>query len=402
MPYINFKNIKIAIPKSKLIMAIRILHVLGGMNRGGIETWLMHVLRHIDRDRLQMDFLVHTTQPCAYDDEIRNLGSKIIPCLYPSNPWLYAQNFKRILRQYGPYHIIHSHVLHYSGYVLRLAREAGIPIRIAHSHKDSSPFEVNAKLHRRLYLRLMKAWIARHATLGLGCSKVAAADLFGPNWKTHPQRRLLYYGIDMSPFQRPVDVVEVRKELGIPANAFVVGHVGRFHEHKNHAFLLKIFAEITSKETQACLLLLGEGTLRLKIEQQVMHAGLSDRVIFARARSDIPRIMMGAMDVFLLPSLCEGLPMVSIEAQAAGLPLVLSDLITDELEKIKSLVTKISLSQPAKIWANAVLTARKIKGKTTQAACLAILENSEFNIHQSAKTLAEYYTHEFEKLYKSQ
>jgi glycosyltransferase involved in cell wall biosynthesis len=133
-----------------------------------------------------------------------------------------------------------------------------------------------------------------------------------------------------------------------------------------------------------------------------MHAGLSDRVIFAGARSDIPRIMMGAMDVFLLPSLCEGLPMVSIEAQAAGLPLVLSDLITDELEKIKSLVTKISLSQPAKIWANAVLTARKIKGKTTQAACLAILENSEFNIHQSAKTLAEYYTHEFEKLYKSQ
>lgn len=372
-------------------MAIRILHVLGGMNRGGIETWLMHVLRHIDRDRLQMDFLVHTTQPCAYDDEIRNLGSKIIPCLYPSNPWLYAQNFKRILRQYGPYHIIHSHVLHYSGYVLHLARKAGIPIRIAHSHKDSSPFDLNAKLHRRLYLKLMKAWIARHATLGLGCSKVAAADLFGPNWKTHPQRKLLYYGIDMSPFQQPVDVIEVRKELGIPINAFVVGHVGRFHEHKNHAFLLKIFAEITS-----------EGTLRLKIEQQVMHAGLSDRVIFAGARSDIPRIMMGAMDVFLLPSLCEGLPMVSIEAQAAGLPLVLSDLITDELEKIKSLVTKISLSQPAKIWANAVLTARKIKGKTTQAACLAILENSEFNIHQSAKTLAEYYTHEFEKLYKSQ
>src|SRR6476469_2359041 len=96
---------------------IRILHVVGGMNRGGIETWLMHILRHIDRDRFQMDFLVNTTQTCAYDDEIRSLGSRIIPCLEPSKPWLYARNFQQILSEYGHYHIVHSHLYYFSGYV---------------------------------------------------------------------------------------------------------------------------------------------------------------------------------------------------------------------------------------------------------------------------------------------
>ena len=101
---------------------VRVLHVLGGMNRGGVETWLMHVLRHIDRNRFRMDFLVHTVNPCAYDDEIHSLGSEIIPCLHPSRPWTYVRNFKRILREHGPYDVVHSHVHHFSGHILRLAR----------------------------------------------------------------------------------------------------------------------------------------------------------------------------------------------------------------------------------------------------------------------------------------
>src|SRR6476469_699947 len=153
MHYTNSTNIKQQNQISTKQRPIRILHVVGGMNRGGVETWLMHVLRNIDRDRFHMDFLVHTEQACSYDEEIRALGSRIIPCVGSnSKPWLYAQNFKHILHEYDTYEIIHSHVHHYSGHILRLAHKAGIPIRIAHSHLDSSPLEAKSGWLRRFYL----------------------------------------------------------------------------------------------------------------------------------------------------------------------------------------------------------------------------------------------------------
>lgn len=377
---------------------IRILHVVGAMSRGGIETWLMHILRQINRDRIKMDFVVHTTEPCAYDSEIRALGCKIIPCLSTSNPWLYARNFKRIIREYGPYDVVHSHVHHFSGYVLRLAEKVGIPVRIAHSHKDSSPLEANANLYRRFYLNLMKVLIDHHASVGLGCSKVAIVDVFGSGWTNDPRCGLLYYGINMSPFQEPVDSNQLRTELSIPKNAYVIGHVGRFHEQKNHRFLLKIFAEVASREPRAYLLLLGEGSLRPKIEQQAEQMGLKHRVIFAGTRSDIPKLMKGVMDVFLFPSLCEGLPVVSIEAQAAGLPMILSEAITDELQKIEPLVKKISLSQPVEVWADAVLAVLNSKSKISQVESLNVLRNSEFNITYSVKALTKTYIDEIEKV----
>lgn len=376
-------------------MAKRILHIVGAMNRGGIETWLMHILRHIDRDRFHIDFLVHSVQPGAYDNEIRALGSKLVICLHPSQPWLYAQNFRRILREYGPYDIVHSHVHHFSGYILRLAEKAGVPVRVAHSHINSSPLEAKAGWHRRLYLAGMKALIARHATLGLGCSHVANADLLSQDWKTDRRWQLLYCGIDMTPFRKDTNATDVRAEFAIPPHAFVIGHIGRFQEQKNHRFLLKIFAEVVKREPQAYLLLVGEGFLQPNIEQEACEMGLRERVIFAGTRSDVPRLMMGAMDVFVLPSLSEGLPMVGIEAQAAGLPLILSDVITEEVNKIQPLFHKLSLSQPASTWADAVLAARNARRNLTQKDCLTAMENSEFNIAYSVKALIEAYAIRF-------
>lgn len=370
---------------------IRILHIVGRMNQGGIETWLMHVLRNIDRNRFQMDFLVHTTQTCAYDEEIRTLGSQIIPCLNPSRPWLYARNFQRILSEYGPYDIVHSHVHHYSGYVLRLAEKAGVRVRIAHCHNDSSPVTAHASWQRRIYLNLMKDLIKRHATLGLGCSQPAIIDLFGSGWKKDSRCQLLYYGIDMLPFRESINALEVRAELNIPASAFVIGHVGRFHKQKNHQFLLEIFAEIVNREPQAYLLLLGQGSLQPNIEQQALQIGLRDQVIFAGTRSDIPRVMRGAIDVFLFPSLHEGLPLVLLEAQSAGLPCIFSDVITDEVNVIEPLLTKMPLSQSASHWAEAVL---KIQHKLTvpsQVNPYELLEKSNFNIEVSVRRLTSVY-----------
>ncbi|MDM9385235.1 glycosyltransferase family 1 protein [Chlorogloeopsis sp. ULAP01] len=377
---------------------IRILHVVGGMNRGGIETWLMHILRHIDRDRFQMDFLVHTEQACAYDQEIRALGSQIIHCpLNRLQPWIYAANFQRILKMYGTYDVVHSHVHHFNGYILRLAQRSGIPIRIAHSHNNTSCVEAKAKWYRRLYLDLMRAWIARYATLGFGCSHQAIANLFGSDQHIHPHRQTLYYGIDLTVFQDPVDVVAVRSELGIPKDAFVIGHVGRFEPQKNHVFLLDIAAEVAKQEPKMHLLLVGVGSLRADIEQKVAQMGLGDRVIFAGSRPDVPRLMRGAMDVFLLPSLYEGLGLVLIEAQAAGLPCIFSDVIPQEADVVKPLVKRISRSQSASAWAEAVLTAPNNSSALTKLDALNIVEKSAFNIETSVKKLLEGYESQFFK-----
>ncbi|MDJ0617722.1 MAG: glycosyltransferase family 1 protein [Calothrix sp. MO_192.B10] len=371
---------------------IRILHVVGGMVRGGIETWLMHILRHIDRDRFQMDFLVHTLEPCAYDEEIRALGSRIIPCpLQRWLPWVYAANFKKILREYGPYDIVHSHVHHFSGYTLGLAKQAGVSLCIAHSHNDTSSQEAQAGLYRRLYCKLTASWISRHATLGLGCSRKAAADLFGSDWETEPRWKILYYGIDLTPFQDVVDPVAVRAEFGIPADAFVIGHVGRFHPQKNHQFLIEIAAEIVKREPKTRFLLLGEGYLQPEIAQQVAQMGLGDKVIFAGSRSDVPRLMLGAMDVFLLPSLHEGLPLVLLEAQAAGLPCIFSDVITKEVDVLQSSIFRLSLSQSPEQWAETVIAQKnRVSDKTRQSA-LALIKQSPFSIETSMQNLQNIY-----------
>ena len=369
----------------------RILHVVGGMNRGGIETWLMHLLRHIDRDHFQMDFLVHTEQPCPYDDEARDLGSKIIPCLDPSKPWLYARNFKQILGEYGPYDIVHSHVHHFSGYVLYLAKQAGVAVRIAHSHNDKSALESKSGLYRRLYLALTKWWIARYATVGLGCSRKASANLFGSDWESDPRWQVFYCSIDLKDFNHLVDSATVRAKFGIPRDAFVIGHVGRFEKQKNHTFLVEIAAEVAKQEPKMRLLLVGDGPLRSQIEQRVNQMGLADLVIFAGVQPNVPQLMLGGMDAFLLPSLHEGLPVVGIEAQAAGLPFILSDVITEEVDQVKPLIKRLSLSQCASEWAKAVLESPSLKSLYPQAESLTSMENSPFNIAYSVQDLTKIY-----------
>lgn len=372
---------------------LRILHVVGGMNRGGVETWLMHILRNIDRDRFQMDFLVHTDQPCPYDDEARSLGCQIIPCLSPSKPWLYARNFKRILREEGPYDIVHSHVHHFSGYVLWLAKQAGVPIRIAHSHSGTSEVDAHVSFLRRIYLNLMKGAISRYATTGLAASCLAGPSLFGQDWSKDPRWRVLYCGVDLTPFKTPVDGLVLRRELGIPDDAFVMGHVGRFIEVKNHLFLLEIAAAVVQKEPLTRLLLVGDGSLRPVIEAKIQQMGLTPYVILAGARSDVPQLMQSVMDVFLLPSFYEGLPVVGMEAQAAGIPLILSDVITKELDRVKPLIKRLSLSQGVSEWAKAVVEIPSLKSLSTPAESLTIMENSPFNIAYSVQDLTKIYDH---------
>lgn len=376
---------------------IRILHVVGSMNRGGIETWLMHILRNINRDRFQMDFLVHTTEPCSYDEEILALGSKIIPCLNQPQPWIYASNFKKILKNNGPYDIVHSHVHHYSGLTLFLAKQAGVPVRIAHSHNNTSSAEAQAGWKRKLYLALMEKSIARYATLGLGASHEAAIDLFGMTWKNDSRWQILYYGLDLTPFRMQIDKAALRAEFNIPADAFVIGHVGRFEAQKNHQFILQIATEIVKQEPKMRLFLVGVGPLREEVEQNVARLGLKDHVIFAGVRSDVPQLMLSIMDVFLFPSLFEGLGLVLIEAQAAGLVSVLSDVVPQAADVVCPLIKRLSLSDSASFWAETVL-AQKHQAAISQSKALSLVANSQFNLEVCMEQLTKIYQSQFDRV----
>ena len=181
-------------------------------------------------------------------------------------------------------------------------------------------------------------------------SRQAAVSLFGANWSGDPRWRISYCGIDLAPFRDHADRAAVRSEFNIPAKAFVVGHVGRFDYQKNHKFLIEIFATLARRQPDARLLLIGEGPMRATIEEQVGWAGLRDKVIFAGPRPDVPRLMTAAMDAFVLPSHFEGLPLVLLEAQAAGLPCLLADTVAEETTVNPALVRRLSLSQTTEAW----------------------------------------------------
>jgi glycosyltransferase involved in cell wall biosynthesis len=371
-------------------MAVRILHVVGGMSRAGAETWLMHVLRRIDRKQFRMDFLVHTRRETAYDAEVRALGSRIIPCLDPSRPCRYAPQFRRVLAECGPYDVVHSHLHHFNGIVLRLAAGC-VPVRIAHSHLDTSRLDCRSPWPRKAYLRLCERWIHRYATLRLACSRDAAACLYGPAWKQDPRVQILPCGLDLDPFSELPDRRTVRAGLGIPADALVLGHVGRFCEQKNHTFLLDVAAEVLCRQPKAMLLLVGEGPLQEPLREKARRLGILEKIVFAGSRGDVPSLMLGAMDVFVFPSLYEGLGLVAVEAQAAGLPCILSASVPQEADVMPRLVRRVSLAASPAAWADAVLACRGGASREEREAALAEVRRSSFNIQSSLSRLESLY-----------
>ena len=337
---------------------IRILHVLGKLDRGGVETWLVQVLRNIDRKKYQMDFMVHTTDPGAHDEEVRALGARIIPCEGVSNPLQYASSFRRIARDNSPYDVVHSHVHHFSGYVLMLAALAGVKVRIAHSH-TSAP-EYSAGLPRCAYLAVMRHLIKRYTTVGITVSRLAGDSLMS-GWETDNRWHLMPYGLEIEPFGIRANSVALRKELGLPPEAAVVGHVGRFVDAKNHNLIVSVASELIKLRPNVSFLLIGDGPMRLAIETNLRNSGLTDRFVLTGTRDDIPMLMKSAMDVFLFPSKYEGLGIVLMEAQLAGLCSVVSDVIPVEADLTNDAVSRLPLSAQPRQWAealNAILEAR--------------------------------------------
>ena len=365
---------------------LRILHALGTLNPGGVETWLLNILKCMDRDRLQFDFCTFGPQPGLFDTQVERLGARILRFQKSRNPWSFASGFRRLLRE-GNYNVVHSHVYLFSGALLRWAQAEGIPIRIAHSHRsrDDRP----GTPARRCYRRVMKSWIRRHATHGLAASRPAAA-LFGEDWEADSRFRVLYYGIDASSFHVPIDRDQLRIELGVPVDAPVVGHVGRFVPPKNHRIVLEIAGEILKRRPEVHFLLVGDGPLRPEIEAKARAMGLSANIHFAGTRIDVPRLLCGGMDAFVFPSLQEGFGLSVLEAQAVGLSCVVSDAVPQDVVLSRESVKFLQLSAPVSDWAAEVI--RGLDAPRPQLAfALDNVAQSRFSIQQSVRELTSIY-----------
>ncbi len=374
-----------AAPPARPGRPVRVLHVVGAMDRGGVETWLMNVLRTADPARVRQDFLVHRAARAAYDDEIEALGGRLIRCSRDGGPLAYGARFLRALRANGPYDVVHSHVFWFSGWVLALARLGGVPRRIAHCHTGGMKGPEGGL--RRAYERAMRALIGATATGGFGISETAGKALFGPGWHVDPRWELLLYGFDFSRYRGPVDRAAVRARFAIPAGRKLVGHVGRFSAVKNHEFLVRAFRALVDRGCDAHLLLVGGGELEEAVRRQVADLGLGDRVTLAGVQSDVP-LFLRSMDLMLFPSHYEGLGIVLLEAQAAGIPTLASAAVPPEAAVVPGLVEYRPLADGAEAWATA---AERLLGRAQDASALAQVENSGFGMARCLARLMHAY-----------
>lgn len=324
---------------------IRILHENVIMDPGGIETQLMRIYRNIDKTKVQFDFLVHRTQKAAYDDEIREMGGRIYYA-EPFNPLhhhKYLNSMRKFFSEHPDYKIMIAHA-EMALCPLKVAAKAGVPVRICYSHNGRFAFNL-----KRVFMDYEKKFIPKYCTDMFAVSELAARYTFGDKAVDENKVRLIKNGIMVEDFVFNNEVREKkRKELNL-SDKFIVGHVGRFMQQKNHMFLLETFAEFHKLKSDAHLILIGEGRLEDDIRKKISALGIDDCVTILGRRSDVNELMQ-AMDILLFPSLWEGFPNVAIESQASSLPVYMSENITEEAN-FSQYSHRLSLDLGPKKWA---------------------------------------------------
>lgn len=361
---------------------IRIAQIIGKWLGGGVESVVMNYYRHIDRTKIQFDFICDNDSTNIPYKEIEELGGKVILIPSYSKPFKYHKALKRVLKE-GNYKIIHSNINTLSVFSLFAAKCAGVPVRIAHSHSTTNKKEKKKNLMKQVLRPFSKVF----ATDYMCCSELAGRWLFGNKEYDKGNVYLLNNAIDLDKFKYNESLrKKKRKELGIKDDALVIGHIGRFVAQKNHDFLIDIFNEIHKKNNNSILLLAGQGPLMEDIKNKVKELNLNDSVKFLGQRNDANELYQ-AFDVFLLPSLYEGLPVVGVEAQASGLLCYLSDDMTKET-KVLDITKFMSLNNTPEEWADNILDdVKKYKRIDTSKEMTA----KNFNIKEEAKKLEEYY-----------
>lgn len=316
---------------------LRVLHAVVNMNHGGAETLIMNLYRNINREKVQFDFL--TCKAGLFDKEIEAMGGKIyrIPYLTEAGHFGYLQALNTFFTEHKTYKIIHSHMDKMSGFVIRAAKKAGIPVRIAHSHNTQS----EGHLFIKMYKWYAGTFIRPNATHLYACSQAAAEWMFISEAK---QTFILNNGIEIDKFKYSnIKGSLLRDAFNITEEAFVLGHVGRFHEQKNHKFIINLFYILNKEMENLHLVFVGDGPSRKEMERKVKELKLDKKIKFLGVRDDISDLLQ-MFDLFIFPSFFEGLPVTLVEAQASGLPCIISDSITEEVDMNLGLIHRLSIS----------------------------------------------------------
>ena len=367
---------------------IRILHVLGNMNLGGAESRTMDLYRHIDRSRVQFDFLVHTDEACYFDNEIKELGGHIyrVPRFRIYNYFSYRKALKNFFRTHNEFRMVQGHMTSTASVYLPIAKRAGIPVTIAHARSAGVDQGLKGKI-----TRWMRRNLAKRADYLFTCSELAGRAVFGDKAVERGKTIFIPNAIDCAAFAYDEEKrQQIRKELGVQ-NKYVIGHVGRFHYAKNHEYLIEIFAALCrmpkgeKADKDYALLLLGEGEGMEPAKELAKHLGIREQVIFAGNKANVYDYYQ-AMDYFVYPSRFEGLPGTMVEAQASGLRCLMSDGICEEVV-VTQLVKTMNIQAPAKEWAEHI----RMTEEYERFSHVKEMQKAGFDVNGQAEKMMRFY-----------
>lgn len=366
---------------------IRVLQIGMTDNLGGIETFLMNYYKNMNRSEVQFDFINIYENGLFFKDEIMKMGGKIYNISsYYKHPFKYIKELKKIIND-NNYNIIHCNMNSAAMiYPLIASKLSNAKVIISHSHNSSS----DKGFLKTIIHNINKHFIPLLATNYFACSEVAGEWFFSRKVRSSDKYKIIYNGIDFKKFNfNEESRIKKRKELGISSDTLVLGHVGRFNKQKNHRFLVEVFAEINKINCDSKLLLVGTGPLNDEILDLVKKLGIEDNVLFLGQRSDTNELYC-AMDLFLLPSLYEGLPLVGVEAQVSGLKCLFSSNITRELS-LSNYCEYLPLDK--NMWVDKIKNIKVMRNNLS-------LDDSKFSIDRCTEELKEIYMKE-NKTWKS-
>lgn len=361
---------------------IRIAQIVGKWVGGGVESFIMNYYRKIDKTKIQFDFICDEDSTNIPYEEINRYGGRVILVPPYQKLFKYQKKLNEIFKS-EKYLIVHSHINTLSIFPLRIAKKNRIPVRIAHSHSTTNKSEWK----KNIIKNFLKHFSKIYATNFFACSELAGRYLFGNKTYNNNKVIIIKNAIELDKYTfNEKKRKEKRTELGISNNTFVIGNVGRFVEQKNHEYLIDIFSEIHKKYQNSILVLVGQGPLIEKIRAKVKKYNLEKFVLFLGQRSDVNELYQ-AFDIFVLPSLYEGLGMVLIEAQISGLPCVCSKEIPEEVKGINEFKF-VDLRDATNVWADYILD---LKNNTNRISYKEEFTRKGYDIIKETKKLEKIY-----------
>lgn len=365
-----------------MMSPIRILHVLGTTDLGGAESRIMDLYRHIDRTRVQFDFVVHKLEKGYFDEEITRLGGRIfrVPRFRIYNYFFYSKAFRDFFREHREFQMVQGHITSSAVIYLSIAKKSGIPVTIAHARSAGVDKGIKGVL-----TRWMRRNLSKKTDYMFTCSRLAGISVFGKEAVDGGKTIFIPNAIDSAKFVYNEEKRrEIREQLEI-LNQYVIGHVGRFHYAKNHEYLIRVFAELCKGEDNYALILLGEGEGMESIKTLAEELGVEDKVRFLGNHGNVYDYYQ-AMDYFVYPSRFEGLPGTVIEAQSAGLRCVMSDAICEEVV-ITDLVHAMSIEQEPAKWAEYIRETAHYERKSP----INQIRQEGFDVNTQAETMMRFY-----------